>query len=125
MGKVPSLTLDDGTILFDSPVICDYLDSLHAGAPAWLIEQCRAEALEADCVMAPSDYVRRTLVEQGVAPERIALVPFGVRVERFKPLSKEAERRINRVEGTAHRPCRAPASIAWATGSRSGSSDSR
>jgi glutathione S-transferase len=32
LGKVPSLTLDDGTILFDSPVICEYLDSLHSGA---------------------------------------------------------------------------------------------
>jgi starch synthase len=63
----------------------EFADSLHAGAPAWLIEQCRDEALEADCVLAPSDYVRRTLIEQGVAPERIALVPFAVRVERFKP----------------------------------------
>ena len=63
----------------------EFADSLHAGAPGWLIEQCRAEALEADCVLAPSDYVRRTLIEQGVAPERIALLPFGVRVERFKP----------------------------------------
>jgi glutathione S-transferase len=24
--------LDDGTVLYDSPVICEYLDSLHAGA---------------------------------------------------------------------------------------------
>ena len=32
LGKVPSLTLDDGSHLFDSPVICEYLDSLHSGA---------------------------------------------------------------------------------------------
>jgi glutathione S-transferase len=31
LGKVPSLTLDDGSVLYDSPVICEYLDSLHAG----------------------------------------------------------------------------------------------
>jgi glutathione S-transferase len=31
LGKVPSLTLDDGTHLYDSPVICEYLDTLHAG----------------------------------------------------------------------------------------------
>src|SRR5579875_1472948 len=31
IGKVPTLILDDGTALFDSPVICEYLDSLHAG----------------------------------------------------------------------------------------------
>ena len=29
--KVPVLVLDDGTALFDSPVICEYLDSLHPG----------------------------------------------------------------------------------------------
>jgi glutathione S-transferase len=29
--KVPSLTLDDGTVLFDSIVICEYLDSLAGG----------------------------------------------------------------------------------------------
>jgi glutathione S-transferase len=28
LGKVPVLTLDDGTRLFDSPVICEYLDTL-------------------------------------------------------------------------------------------------
>jgi glutathione S-transferase len=30
--KVPALVLDDGSSLFDSPVICEYLDSLHGGA---------------------------------------------------------------------------------------------
>ena len=29
--KVPTLVLDDGTALFDSPVICEYLDSVHSG----------------------------------------------------------------------------------------------
>jgi glutathione S-transferase len=31
LGKVPSLTLDDGGVLFDSRVICEYLDGLHDG----------------------------------------------------------------------------------------------
>ena len=31
LGKVPALTTDGGEALFDSPVICEYLDSLHAG----------------------------------------------------------------------------------------------
>lgn len=29
--KVPTLTTDDGLVLYDSPVICEYLDSLHSG----------------------------------------------------------------------------------------------
>jgi glutathione S-transferase len=32
LSKIPTLILDDGTILYDSRVICDYLDTLH-GAP--------------------------------------------------------------------------------------------
>jgi glutathione S-transferase len=31
LGKVPALILDDGGVLYDSPVICEYLDSLHDG----------------------------------------------------------------------------------------------
>lgn len=31
LGKVPALILDDGTVLYDSPVICEYLDGLHKG----------------------------------------------------------------------------------------------
>ena len=33
LGKVPVLLLDDGTALFDSNVICEYLESLHDGSP--------------------------------------------------------------------------------------------
>jgi glutathione S-transferase len=33
LSMVPTLVLDDGQSLFDSPVICEYLDSLHAGPP--------------------------------------------------------------------------------------------
>lgn len=31
LGKVPALELDNGMTLFDSPVICEYLDSKHKG----------------------------------------------------------------------------------------------
>lgn len=33
LGKVPVLICDDGTVLFDSSVICEYLDGLHQGRP--------------------------------------------------------------------------------------------
>src|SRR5580658_11096901 len=32
LSKIPTLVLDDGTVVYDSPVICDYLDGL-SGAP--------------------------------------------------------------------------------------------
>lgn len=31
LSKIPTLVLDDGAPLYDSPVICEYLDSLHDG----------------------------------------------------------------------------------------------
>lgn len=31
LSKVPTVILDDGTVLYDSPVICEYLDSLNTG----------------------------------------------------------------------------------------------
>jgi glutathione S-transferase len=31
IGKIPALILDDGTALYDSPVICEYLDALAGG----------------------------------------------------------------------------------------------
>ena len=33
LGKVPALTTDDGAVLCDSPLICEYLDTLHDGQP--------------------------------------------------------------------------------------------
>jgi glutathione S-transferase len=33
LSMVPTLVLDDGMTLYDSAVICEYLDSQHAGAP--------------------------------------------------------------------------------------------
>lgn len=31
LGKIPTLVTDDGQVLFDSAVICEYLDTLHGG----------------------------------------------------------------------------------------------
>jgi glutathione S-transferase len=33
VGKIPTLVRDDGGALYDSRVICEYLDSLHGGTP--------------------------------------------------------------------------------------------
>ena len=39
LGKIPALILDDGTVLYDSKVICEYLDSLHDGEKFFPSEQ--------------------------------------------------------------------------------------
>jgi glutathione S-transferase len=31
LGKIPALRLDDGSVLYDSPVICEYFDTLAGG----------------------------------------------------------------------------------------------
>lgn len=35
LGKIPVLILDNGDKLYDSPVICEYLDSCHQGTPLY------------------------------------------------------------------------------------------
>jgi len=45
LSKLPTLVLADGTVIYDSPVICEYLDSLHDGPklfPAPMAERMTA-----------------------------------------------------------------------------------
>ncbi len=35
LGKIPALITDEGAALYDSPVICEYLDALAGGARLW------------------------------------------------------------------------------------------
>lgn len=64
-------------------------DPEFAGAPgdfpAAIREECIAEVHEADLILAPSEYVRSTLLPLGIPRDRIALVPYGVDTERFRP----------------------------------------
>ena len=51
LNKLPTLLLDDGRVLYDSPVICEYLDGLHDGpklfpsAGATRLDALRRQAL--------------------------------------------------------------------------------
>jgi glutathione S-transferase len=77
LGKIPTLVLEDGTILYDSPVICEYLDTLHEGAklfPAW------PERLVA---------LRRLALGDGMLD--IALAWLG---ERFRPPERRSEQHM-------------------------------
>jgi glutathione S-transferase len=42
LSKIPTLVLDDGTVLYDSPVICEYLDCLGDGGPKLFPAEPRA-----------------------------------------------------------------------------------
>jgi glutathione S-transferase len=71
LGKVPALILDDGSTLFDSPVICEYLDQLApglqlipSGRARWPV--LRAQAL-ADGVL---DVAVAAVLESRRSPER-------------------------------------------------------
>jgi len=46
LSKIPTLVLDDGTVLYDSPVICEYLDALDRKPQLFPIErEARMRAL--------------------------------------------------------------------------------
>src|SRR5689334_19671771 len=76
--KIPTLILDDGTALYDSPVICEYLDSLD-GAPRFFphsgsarFDALRRQAL-ADGLMDASLLLR---YEQAMRPEPLRWVDW-------------------------------------------------
>ena len=78
LGKVPSLVLDDGSSLYDSPVICAYIDTankFHPSGPArWTA--ARRQAL-ADGIM-----------DAGVLGRGEILRPAGEKSEKFIALQK-------------------------------------
>jgi starch synthase len=53
----------------------------------------REEAIykKADAITVPSAYVRRTFVEMGVPDEKLHTIPYGVRLENFRPVAEAVE----------------------------------
>ena len=74
LGKIPTLVLADGTVIYDSPVICEYLDTLHNGPKLFPDWPDRLTAL------------RRLALGDGMLD--IALSWLG---ERFRPLDKQSQ----------------------------------
>jgi glycosyltransferase involved in cell wall biosynthesis len=52
------------------------------------LERCLAEYAEADAIVVPSDFARRSFVENGIRPERLYLRPYGVELSMFHPMPK-------------------------------------
>ena len=83
--RVPALELDDGEVLFDSPVICEYLDATHGGGffPPAGAERWRVLKLQAlgDGIMDAAVPRRGEVLrpEQQQSPARIAAYERSIR----------------------------------------------
>ncbi|MGE0222285.1 MAG: glutathione S-transferase family protein [Acetobacteraceae bacterium] len=75
IGKIPTLELQDGTAVYDSPVIIEYLDTLHSGAR--LYPTAWPERLIA---------LRRHALGQGMLDNALPLLGEG-----FRPKDKQSE----------------------------------
>jgi len=106
LGKVPALLLDDGTPLYDSPVICEYLDSLVPASPLipregpkrWLV-------------------LRRQALGDGILDAAVAIVlerrrPEAERSAELQRRSAEAIRRSIDALAAELRPADAPFDLA-------------
>lgn len=66
----------------------DFADSIEREAPGWLIKRCDDEAAVADCILAGSEYVKKSLVENDIPSSRVVVVPYGVDTRRFYPIQR-------------------------------------
>lgn len=60
--------------------------------PAWKIERKEQEVELADCIFVPSSAVRSSLLEAGIKPEKIGVIPFGAPIDYFHPQPKRDKR---------------------------------
>lgn len=75
LGKIPTLELPDGTAIYDSPVIMEYLDTLHTGPK--LYPSAWPERLTA---------LRRHALGQGMLDTALSLLG-----ERLRPAERQSE----------------------------------
>jgi starch synthase len=70
----------------------EFADSMPHDLPSNFLESCTEEGLQADHVLAGSQYVKDTMVAHGVDPARVTILQYGVDVERFKPKPEANDR---------------------------------
>jgi glutathione S-transferase len=75
LGKIPTLELEDGSVIYDSPVIIEYLDTLHTGPK--LLPTAWPERLTA---------LRRHALGQGMLDCALPLLGEG-----FRPTERQSE----------------------------------
>ncbi len=57
----------------------------HPPPPAHIVVREEAIYALADAITVPSTVARRSFVQMGVAPEKVHVIPYGVRLDRFAP----------------------------------------
>ncbi len=88
LGKIPALVLDDGPVLYDSPVILEYLDHRAGGGRI---------------IPPPSDARFRILTEQALADGLTDAAILQVYEKRFRPESKHEPTWVSHQAGKIER----------------------
>jgi len=57
----------------------------HPPPPAHIITREESIYASADAITVPSHVARRSFIEMGIAPEKVHVIPYGVRLDRFIP----------------------------------------
>jgi glycosyltransferase involved in cell wall biosynthesis len=61
------------------------------------IRRAEKEFEVSDYILIPSDFVRKSFIDQGISEEKLVQIPFGVDIKRFKPESNRNNRSKFRV----------------------------
>jgi len=56
--------------------------------PAYIVKREMIEATEADHILCPSNYVAESFIMKGIDRSKFTVIPYGVNLDNFKPLSK-------------------------------------
>ncbi|MDH1865462.1 glutathione S-transferase [Pseudomonas chengduensis] len=101
LGKIPVLLSDDGEALYDSRVICEYLDTLHAGAKLLPSGAARWQVLRlaalADGLM---DAALLARYERGVRPAELQWAAWlDGQLGKVQRSLAELERQVERLQG--------------------------
>ena len=67
----------------------------YAGVDPRVIDQEEAEYAESDCITVPSNFVYRSFVEQGILPNKVKILSYGVNLSRFHQVKKPISERFD------------------------------
>lgn len=66
-------------------------------ADCYIMEKCHKEHMLADCILVPTNTVKQSLVQEGISPDKIRIVPYGVDLEFFNKSNESIQSDIFRI----------------------------